>query len=197
MGSDCVTGMSDGTLVLWKDRCATKYTKAHIGSVMTLCELTEKSSISGGTSSSDGGSGPRVISGGKDGCIHIWSYKLIKIWSLDLGSPDTYPISANAHIRAVSTLENRLLIGTKASEIYEVNLLTGSSSGSGSGSGSGSNGAGGDKNSSATNEIYRLVQGHFEDRAELWALAVHPTSSKFITGTWSEVECWLQHWFLQ
>ena len=111
--SDCVTGMSDGTLVLWKDRSAAKFVKAHKGAVMAMCELPEKGSI-GGTQDA----GPRIISGGRDGHVHIWSYKLQKVWSLDLSSPDTTPTSANPHVRAVSTYGNRLLIGTKGSELY-------------------------------------------------------------------------------
>ena len=51
------------------------------------------------------------------------------------------------HVRAVATIDNRLLIGTKASEIYEVNLLTNSSNNN-------------------KNEVYRLVEGHYEDRSE-------------------------------
>jgi WD40 repeat protein len=30
-------------------------------------------------------------------------------------------------------------------------------------------------------EAYRLVQGHFDERSEVWGLAVHPSSHKFIT----------------
>jgi echinoderm microtubule-associated protein-like 6 len=67
----------------------------------------------------------------------------------------TTPLSSDPCIRAISTLDDRLLIGTKASEIYEVNLLT--------------------------TQVHRLCQGHFDDRAELWGLAVHPTQLKFVT----------------
>jgi len=171
LSSDCVTGMSDGTMVLWKERCATRFVNAHKGAVMALCELGGRGSI-GSSGTADTGGGSRIISGGKDGCIHIWSYKLAKIWSLDLGSPDTYPMSVNAHIRAVSTYENRLLVGTKGSEIYEINLLTNTVSSSSGG------------NSGTTSSIYRLVEGHYDDRAEVWALATHPIAgtNKFVTG---------------
>merc|ERR1711916_373921 len=67
----------------------------------------------------------------------------------------TTPLSSYPCVRAISTLDDRLLIGTKASEIYEVNLLT--------------------------TQVHRLCQGHFDDRAELWGLAVHPTQLKFVT----------------
>jgi microtubule-associated protein-like 6 len=167
--SDCVTGMSDGTLVLWKDRCATRFVNAHKGAVMAICELGGRGSTPG---ASDTGRDSRIISGGKDGVVHIWSYKLAKMWSLDLGSADTMPMSVNSHIRAVSTYENRLLVGTKGSEIYEVNLLANSASSSAAG------------NSGSTSSIYRLVEGHYDDRAEVWALAIHPLAgtNKFITG---------------
>jgi microtubule-associated protein-like 6 len=150
MGTDCVTGMSDGTLLVWKDRSANKFVKAHKGAIISLCELSEKGNI-GGNSDSD--TGPRIISGGRDGAIHIWSYKFVKIWSMDLST--TTPLSSNPEIRAISTLDDKLLIGTKASEIYEIDLLT--------------------------TQVHRLCQGHFDERSELWGLTVHPSQAKFVT----------------
>jgi microtubule-associated protein-like 1/2 len=68
----------------------------------------------------------------------------------------TEPLSACPEIKAVATKENRLLIGTQASEIYKVSLLTNA-------------------------EVYRHVQGHYLGRAEVWGLAVHPAQSLFVT----------------
>merc|ERR1712046_528877 len=76
MGTDCVTGMSDGCILIWKERCCTRFIKAHQGAILSLCELQEKGSLSG---DNDVDSGPRIISGGKDGQVHIWSYKFIKL----------------------------------------------------------------------------------------------------------------------
>jgi len=49
-------------------------------------------------------------------------------------------------------------MGTKGGEIYDVNMLN-------------------------TTENHRLVQGHSDERSELWGLAVHPTSKFFVTAS--------------
>jgi WD40 repeat protein len=98
--------------------------------------------------------GPRVITGGKDGFVHIWDIQLRKMWSLNLA--ETLPKSVCPQIQAVATKENRLLIGTKASEIYEVSLLSHA-------------------------EVYKLVEGHFDTRGEVWGIATHPKMQRFVT----------------
>ena len=57
----------------------------------------------------------------------------------------------------MATIDDRLILGTKASEIYEIDLLTT------------------DKN------LYRLCQGHYDERSETWGLCAHPTRQKFYT----------------
>jgi WD40 repeat protein len=164
IAADCVTGMDDGSIVLWKERSSTKSVKAHDGPVTAICSV--ESSSSGGSVSSggmiagmSGGSGesssPCVISGGKDGFINVFNAQLVKEWTLDLNLSS--PSSALPQIQALSTKDGRILIGTKASEIYEVNRLN-------------------------TSEIYRYVQGHFGTRAEVWGLAVHPLANRFVTS---------------
>jgi WD40 repeat protein len=49
-----------------------------------------------------------------------------------------------------------LLLGTKASEIYEFNMLSSS-------------------------EVYKLVDGHFETKSELWGLSTHPLNYRLVT----------------
>jgi WD40 repeat protein len=98
---------------------------------------------------------PRIITGGKDGFVHVFNIQLIKEWSLDLKTSS--PSSACPQIQAVSTKEGRIIIGTKACEIYEVNSLNPS-------------------------EMFRYVQGHFGSRAEVWGLAVHPQANKLVTS---------------
>jgi len=149
LGPDAVTGMKDGHILLWKDRSNTKYCKAHTGPVTAMY------SISNNTPGIDTRElGPRVITGGKDGFVHIWDIQLRKMWSLNMH--ETTPASVCPQIQAVATKENRLLIGTKASEIYEVSLLS-------------------------TAEVYRLVEGHFDTRGEVWGIAAHPRMQSFVT----------------
>lgn len=153
LGSDALTGMSDGTICLWKNRTNTKFTQAHNGPVTCMCSLPETSSGSLGGGS--GETGPRAISGGKDGFVYIWNIQLVKVWTLNLN--EQTPASICPHIQAIATKEGRLIMGTKGGEIYDVNMLN-------------------------TTDNHRLVQGHSVDRAELWALAVHPTKQHFVTA---------------
>jgi WD40 repeat protein len=149
LGTDAVTGMSDGMIVLWKDRYTTKHCRAHYGPV------TAMNSIDGDTGGIDTKEqGPRVVTAGDDGFVHTWDIQLHKMWTLDLNS--TTPKSVNPQIQAVVVRENRLVLGTKASEIYEVSLLN-------------------------NNDTYRIVQGHFSTREEVAGLAIHPRMNRFIT----------------
>jgi len=149
LGSDAVTGMKDGNILLWKDRTNTKFVKAHDGPVTAMYSINNDSP---GIDTRE--LGPRVITGGKDGFVHIWDLQLKKMWSLNLN--ETSPQSACPQIKAVATKENRLLIGTQASEIYEVSLLSNA-------------------------EVYRHVQGHYDTRAEVWGVASHPTLQRFVS----------------
>jgi WD40 repeat protein/Ca2+-binding EF-hand superfamily protein len=151
---DAITGMVDGSIVLWKERSASKFKTAHTSAVTAMNVIAaEGKEIS-----------PRLISGGKDGFVYIWSVHLEKIWSLDMNT--TTPLSTNPSIQALSCRRNMLAIGTKASEIYEINLL-------------------------AEAQVNRLVAGHHVDRAELWGLATHPTIQRFVTcGDDMSVRVW-------
>ena len=155
LGSDSVSGMDDGTLVLWKDRSSTKSVKAHEGPVTAMCAVDSSTGVAAGPSGGADNSSPRIITGGKDGFVHVFNIQLIKEWTLDLNSSS--PTSSLPQIQALATKEGRILIGTKGSEIYEVNRFNPS-------------------------EIFRYVQGHFGPRAEVWGLAVHPTANKFATA---------------
>ena len=170
LGSDTVTGMDDGTLVLWKDRNSTKSIIAHQGPITAMCSMDPGSGVVSGSNSgtTSGGSGEtvgsRIITGGKDGFVHIFNVQLTKEWTLDLKTSS--PVSALPQIQALSTRDSRILIGTSASEIYEVHQFNPS-------------------------EIFRYVQGHFGSRSEVWGLTVHPTANKFATaGDDNTVRLW-------
>ncbi len=151
LGSDAVTGMVDGSLLLWKERSNTKCVLSAHGSAVTAMHAIEPAQ--GGTV--DGRNvGPRILTGGRDGFIHMWDMQFNKIWTMDLNT--TSPRSACPQIQALFTRHNRLLIGTKAAEIYEVGLL-------------------------GSSEAILHVQSHHVERAELWGLAVHPKLARFVT----------------
>ena len=159
LGVDAVTGMSNGMLLLWKERSSSKFVQAHMGPVLTLCTLPDTTAALGAA----GESGPRVVSGGRDGMVHVWSYKLNKMWSLSL--VDTTPTSCLPQVHALAVQENQMLIGTAGSELYQVDLLS--------------------------SEVHQLVCGHYLDRAEVWGLACHPSTHRFVT---TGDDLWLRLW---
>jgi hypothetical protein len=62
LGNDALSGMLDGTLLLWKDRTNTRSVQAHDGPVTSMCSLGDSS---GNSNSVGKGSsvGFRVITG--------------------------------------------------------------------------------------------------------------------------------------
>jgi len=154
IGSDAMTGMSDGSLLVWKDRTNTKFVlKAHKAAITSLYSVNEASSSALGVG--DGNNGHLVLSGGKDGFVYIWNAQLTKVWTLDLNL--TQPVSLCPQIQSLATKEGKILIGTKGSEIYEVNALNPA-------------------------ETFRWMQGHYEERSELWGLDVYSKGNKFVTA---------------
>jgi microtubule-associated protein-like 6 len=142
LGVDGVTGMLDGTVLLWKERSSTKFVQAHVGAVTSLFGVPGE------------GAEQRVLSGGRDGMVHLWNYKLTKIWSMSM--TETTPPSCNPAIQALAFLDSTILIGTLGSEIYTVDM--------------------------DSNDVFCLVQGHHDERAEVWGLAAQPGSLKFATA---------------
>jgi WD40 repeat protein len=157
LGGDPVTGMNDGSIVLWKDRSSTKsVSKAHDGPVTAMCAVGVPAAAGpAGSSGGTGEGGPKVVSGGRDGLVHVWNVQLAREWTLDLKTSS--PASVCPQVQALSTREGRVAIGTKGAEIYEVNRLN-------------------------PTETFRYVQGHFGERAEVWGLAVHPSQQRFATS---------------
>lgn len=196
LGLDAVTGMSDGTLCLWKERSNTKaIEKAHKGAITAMTSVGSITAVasggggggaaggaggagaggSGGAGSSSDGSGaggdgslgvtPRfLLTGGADGCVHLWDIQFILLWSLDM--TQTTPRSLLPAVQALASREGRVVIGTKAGEIYEVSL-------------------------SGSLDCVRHVEGHYGSRAEVWGLDVHPKGPLFVTGADDEtVRLW-------
>lgn len=150
LGSDAITGMIDGYLLQWKGRICSKWKIAHQGPITAMCSVP----FTGAGSLGQSDSGPQVVSGGKDGMLFVWNSQLEKLWSMNIA--EMTPRSLCPQVQSLAAKENRIIFGTKASEIYQVNLLS-------------------------VSDIDRLVQGHFEDRAEICGLSIHPLLKRFVT----------------
>eukprot|EP01039_Chlorochromonas_danica_P011314 gene11314-12624_t len=155
LGQDAVTGMIDGSLLLWKERSNTKVVLAHKGAITAMTALAPSGAKGPGKGLDTGEAGIRILSGGKDGFVHMWDLQLNRIWSLNLA--ESTPLSVNPQIQALSAKQNQLIIGTKGGEIYEVGLI-------------------------GSAETCRHIQGHFLERGEVWGLAVHPQLQRFVTA---------------
>lgn len=163
LGNDAVTGMSDGVLLLWKGRAASRFVKGHNGAVTCMNTLVG----SGGAASTGSADvGPRIISGGNDGMVYIWNNQLINIWSLDMNTTTPRTYDPKPVIQAVAAKDGKLILGTKSAEIYEVNILSRS-------------------------DTHKLVEGHFSNKSEVWGLARHPNKHFFATaGDDTTVRVW-------
>jgi microtubule-associated protein-like 6 len=137
IGTDAVTGMSDGTLMVWKGRNVSKAVAAHLGSVNALYMA-----IAGK---------PQCVSGGKDGKVVVWSAQLTPLWKFALSALQPGPYICQ--IQAVCLVQERLLIGTKSSEIWELDIISLSA--------------------------IKHVDGHYD--GEVWGLAVHPRDNIYVT----------------
>jgi echinoderm microtubule-associated protein-like 6 len=171
LGTDAVTGMGDGTMLLWKGRSNTKAKKAHSGAVTAMTSIAASNS---GANTGNSDTGPRILTGGTDGMVYLWNSQLICMWSFSLQEQGVSVSVYSPHIQALAYREGKVLIGTKASEILEVGVLS--------------------------SEANKLVCGHFTDRGEVWGLAAHPHRQTFATcgddmtvRVWDSKTCSLKH----
>ena len=163
ISADVITGMSDGGLLLWKDKSNSKFVvDAHKGPITALCVVADNNSAAKGNNLVAGASGNNssslFISGGNDGFIHIWDgNQLIKTWTCNLNT--STPSSILAQISALSSIENKVVIGTKGGEIFEVDRVS--------------------------NDLLQLVQGHCGNSTELWGLSpvfdANRNNNRFVT----------------
>ena len=116
LGTDAVTGMGDGTLLLWKGRSNTRTHRAHQGAVTTMESIAASNS---GASTGNGDTGPRILTGGIDGMVYLWNSQLICMWEFNLKNWDVYSLQ----VQALAYREGQLLVGTKASEILQISML--------------------------------------------------------------------------
>ena len=96
------------------------------------------------------------MTGGNDGKIIFWNQQFVMGKTIDISGMVKY----QPGIRSLDYLDqsNMLLVGTKGSDIIEVNAVSGL-------------------------KLNHLMNGHFEGnkQAELWGCAVHPNKQEFAT----------------
>merc|ERR1711871_507676 len=156
LGANTVTGQKDGSIYLWQGRncqkaCAKK--NNHNGPVTTLFTLPKRV-------------GYGVLSAGKDGIVKRWDRTLQCTMIMNLNTMKKRPLSVC--IQSVCAHDNKILVGTKSSQIYERDL-------------------------DATDDVMPTLihQGHF--KGETWGLACHPKQERkeFITcGDDKTVRLW-------
>jgi WD40 repeat protein/Ca2+-binding EF-hand superfamily protein len=128
MGADAVTGAADGHIVMWKDR--------------TTHRVSSKGHAPGAQVNAVASNGTIVVSGATDGKIIVWNLQLLPTMTIDLSTSTPTPIAiegAPPQIQALALKEDRLLVGTRASEIYDISILN------------------------PTQQCSRVVEGHFND----------------------------------
>lgn len=143
--ASAVVGTTDGKLYVFSGRELSAAVSAHKGAVTALFYL-----------------GGVLLSGGKDGQILLWDDNLKQVGGPIAISDVVASTTGARHYSSIRSCclspdKRTLLVGTEASEIYELDAKTGESCRSES----------------------PLVKAHFS--GELWGLAVHPTKPQFCT----------------
>jgi microtubule-associated protein-like 6 len=152
MHNDAVTGMYDGSLILWKNREAKKRVgNAHTKAVTAMCAFSSGDKRGGGVGGDD--AGPMILTGAADGLIIQWNDQLKRLKQVDL---NVIPLPISINMCALSMMQGKVVVGTRGAEIFEVDWLSG--------------------------EHLKIVDGHFNTRGELWGLAVRPTKPEFATA---------------
>ncbi|GLE07932.1 hypothetical protein PINS_up018761 [Pythium insidiosum] len=136
IGSDVVVGTNDGSLYRFAGNELSSVIKAHSAAVFALHYHNGS-----------------LVSGSKDGQVSVWDDKLKLVagpFQIKELTTATQPAYFAVRSCCLSRDKSSILIGTLASEIYEIDAKTGRSVGE-----------------------YALVTGHF--RGETWGLATHPS----------------------
>jgi len=149
VGNDVVVGCSDGSLYRFSGQKCVQVVQAHTVNEPVLC-LVSRNGI--------------LVTGGKDGVVKSWDSTFKEIGaSLDIsedldGDGKADSGSLNVAITSVDVFDNRILVGTKGADVFDVEMPRST-----------------DKEVTMT----RIVSGH--SRGELWGLSVHPTRDEFAT----------------
>jgi microtubule-associated protein-like 6 len=143
-GTNVLTGASDGSLIVWSGASPVKAVPLHRRAIDSVWA-----------------SHSAVVTGAKDGCVHILSPSLQKVHTFDLSAPQFQSLSSFIRSACLNEAGDTLLVGTYGSEIYEVAVPSG--------------------------ENVKLMSGHYTPSRgttvtnEVWGLAVFPDNSRYVT----------------
>ena len=138
-GNRATIATNDGHLYVFNEESLTHTVKAHGGSIHAI-SVNDENTI--------------LASGGKDGVLRLWNLSLECIKEITL---DTIIMTHDTNIRSLSFSHNsqRILIGTKAADIFEVIIDSGL--------------------------LYNSILLSSHGCRELWGLASHPIKDEFVT----------------
>ena len=148
---DAIVGCANGEIYKFTANRCTHIVQAHgLGDPVLSIFFNEYESI--------------LVTGGKDGTVKTWTSELREVGSaLDLsedldgdGRADNGCLDVS--VTSVHILGNKILVGTKGSDIYEAVMPA---------------------TPTDTMQMFRLAWGH--NRGELWGLSTHPMKDEFAT----------------
>lgn len=104
-------GSGDGCVSLWKGRSAAlRREGVHRKAINSLFTCTDATAA--------------FVSGGADGLVVLWNTAIEAVKVLDMALLGNPPPLQPVEVRSVCALNGFVLVGTKASEVFEVNLAT-------------------------------------------------------------------------
>lgn len=148
-----VTGTATGHLYVWEGRGVTRILQGHAGTVNSIYATQPRGDV-GSTSTTTPTTTISLqtagcVTGGRDGHVKLWARDMTPLADFDMGSVAT-PTSFNPVVRSVcwDATHHRILVGTRAAEIYELSTVGG--------------------------RTLLLHEGHCDD--QLFGLVTHPTN---------------------
>uniref|UniRef100_K3WHU2 EF-hand domain-containing protein n=1 Tax=Globisporangium ultimum (strain ATCC 200006 / CBS 805.95 / DAOM BR144) TaxID=431595 RepID=K3WHU2_GLOUD len=153
-GDEFVTGTASGELYVWRGGEVSRIVKAHEGETTVMyAHSSENLGIADSKMAATG----VLLSGGKDGKVMMWNANFQSLKCFDLVAMDARCLQKAICSAFLSTSGQKLLIGTRSSDIIEMDVSSGT----------------------LLNGGKPLFSGHYN--SELWGLAVHPSRREFVT----------------
>jgi microtubule-associated protein-like 6 len=145
-GTNIFTGASNGTVIRWTGNAAVKSTNIHTRAVDSIWS-----------------SHSCIVTGGKDGFVHVLDNNLNKRQSFEMSAPQYESVSSLIRSAMLNESSTTLLVGTYGSEIYEIDIATG--------------------------EATTITRGHYTPSRgttvtnEVWGLDILPDNNHYVTSS--------------